>query len=315
MREHHSGSIIADAPLSGRQRLGRPGRPLSDATFGVILVLPAMALFVAVILYPLLNSLVMAFFDQSLVRPDRTFVGLANIQAVLSDNFLALLRTTVVFALFSTLIPFLIGLALALILNIPFRGRSLLRGAILLPWLLPGVIVSFLWMWIFNANYGVLNGALQLSGLIHQNINWLGQPSTALIGVITAKTWNSFPWLTVMLLAGLQAINQDLYEAAAIDGAGRWQCFWRITLPQLRGVISIVLLLELIWNFQHFETIYVLTSGGPAGATTTFAVAVYETAFQAFDLGKASAIGLLWMVLLSVLVLVYLRFERQEDAE
>lgn len=281
---------------------------LSDAQFGVLLVLPALALFAAITIYPLFSSMYQGFFDKSLLWPDQEFVGLENIRNVLDDDFLPLLKTTLVFTIWATILPFVIGFAVALVLNSSIRGKGLLRSLFLLPWLIPAVVVSFLWMWIFNANYGVLNGFLRELGLITQNINWLGDRDRAMAAVIVAKTWNTFPWMAVMLLAGLQTIPKELTEAAAIDGASRRQVFQRITLPLLRGITGTVMLLSFIWNFQHFETIYVMTTGGPAKATTTFSVAVYKTAFQKFDLGEAGAIGILWMVLLSVVVIAYLKF-------
>ena len=235
-------------------------------------------------------------------------MGLKNILDVLGSNFLPILYNTLVFAIGATLLPFLIGFAVALVLNGPIRGRGVWRGAFLLPWLVPSVIVSFLWLWIFNANYGVLNGILRNLGLIDSNIAWLSNGASAMTAVIIAKTWQTFPWIAIMILAALQTIPPELYEAASIAGANRWQLFRYVTMPHLRGVSSIVILLSLIWNFQHFETIYVMTQGGPAKATTTFSVAVYQTAFQAFDLGRAGALGILWMVLLSLVVVVYLRF-------
>ena len=182
-----------------------------------------------------------------------------------------------------------------------------------MPWLVPSVIVSFLWLWIFNANYGVLNGVLRNAGLVQSNVNWLSNGVSAMSAVTIAKTWQTFPWIAVMILAALQTIPRELYEAASISGANTWQSFRYVTVPHLRGVSSIVLLLSLIWNFQHFETIYVMTQGGPAKSTTTFSVAVYQTAFQSFDLGKAGALGILWMILLSAVVVVYLRFGMADE--
>jgi multiple sugar transport system permease protein len=292
----------------------RGGIKLTNAQFGFLLALPALALFGTIILYPLLNSMLMGFMDKSLVYPDEEFVGLKNIERFLRRDFGGILQTTLIFTMGATVLPFIIGFGVALLLNTPMRARGLLRGMFLLPWLIPSVIVSFLWMWIFNANYGVLNGMLRSVGFISQNINWLGDKNFAMWAVILAKTWNTFPWIAVMVLAALQTIPVELYEAAAIDGANRFQRFWNITVTQLRGVITTVLLLSFIWNFQHFETIYVMTTGGPAKATTTFSVAVYQMAFQEYDLGKAGAIGLVWMALLSVIVVVYLRFGVQEQA-
>ncbi len=254
----------------------------------------------------------MGFFDKSLIFPEQSFVGLKNITKLLSRDAGPLLVRTLTFSLGATFLPFLIGFGVALLLNVNLRIQGLLRGAFLLPWLIPSVVVSFLWMWLFDANYGVFNGILRTTGLIQENINFLGNSSLAMMAVIIAKTWNTFPWIAIMLLAGLQTVPAELYEAAAIDGANVVQRFRKITVPQLHGVIEVTLLLSFIWNFQHFETIYVMTTGGPARATQTFAVAVYEAAFKAYDLGKAGAIGLVWMALLTLVVLIYLRFSVTE---
>lgn len=292
--------------------LPQPNQRLSNAAFGLLLALPAVALFAVVILYPLINSMVMAFYDKSLVFPEETFVGLKNVQRALSREVLPLLSRTLVFTFGSTLLPFVIGFGMALLLNIPMRLRGFLRGALLLPWLIPSVVVSFLWMWLFDGNYGVINGILRQTGLITTNINFLGENTLAMTAVIIAKAWNTFPWIGVLLLAALQTIPAELYEAASLDGASVFQRFRNVTIPQVRGVMGVAFLLSFIWNFQHFETIYVMTNGGPAKATTTFAVAVYDTAFKAYDLGKAGAIGLIWMALLSVIVVIYLRLAVKE---
>lgn len=286
-------------------------RRMPDGMFAFVLVLPGLALLVAVVAYPLLTALVTAFFKQSLVVPGREFVGFQNIIDVLQGDFLKLLGQTMVFTLGTTIAPFVIGFALALALNTRIRGAKVMRGLMLIPWLVPGVVVSFLWMWIFNANYGVANAILGLFGIDAQA--WLAQPQTAMFAVIVAKTWQSFPWIMVMLLAGLQTVPQELHEAAEMDGAGTIRRFFSITVPQLKGIIGLVLLLEFIWNFQHFDIIYVLTGGGPAGSTQTFATAVYETAFRGFDLGHAGALGLLWLILLMALVVVYVRFSEKGE--
>lgn len=283
------------------------GERLSQRTFGFLLTLPAVVLFSAIVLYPLVGSLSTSLFEQSLVMPGQTYVGLENFRHVLADQFWPVLENTLWFTGVGTLAPFVIGFALALALNNRIRGRAVLRGLFLFPWVIPGVVVSFAWLWIFNANYGVLNGVLVSIGVLDEPISWLGEPGTAMMAIIIAKTWASFPWIMVMLLAGLQTVPGELHEAAAIDGASTVRRFWHVTLPHLRGIIGVVILLEVIWNFQHFDMIYVLTGGGPAGSTTTFAVAVYETAFEGFDLGRAGALGALWMLILSVLVIVYVK--------
>ena len=279
------------------------------------LMAAGIVLLAVIVLYPLIRSLASAFFDESLLYPGMTFVGFENIVAVLNDEFAPLLWQTMIFTVGATVLPFLIGLALALVLNQSFPGQRFLRGAFLIPWLIPGVVVSFLWMWIFDANYGVLNGILISLGAIDSPVAWLFSTDSARAALIIAKTWNTFPWIMVMLLAALQTVPGELHEAAAMDGAGTVRRFFTVTWPHIRGVAGLVILLEFIWNFQHFDTIFVLTGGGPAGTTQTFATEVYDTAFKGYDLGNAGALGIVWMALLTVLVVVYVWLSERSDKE
>lgn len=307
--------VSVSAPEPPAASAGTRGRRLTDKSFVFLLVLPGLVLLIAVVLYPLIRSLISAFFKESLVVPGMTFVGFANVIDVLNDDFGRLLNQTLIFTIGTTALPFVIGMGLALVLNQRFRGQRFLRGAFLIPWLIPGVVVSFLWMWIFDANYGVLNGILQELHLINEPFAWLFDTTTARGALIIAKTWNSFPWMMVMLLAGLQTVPGELHEAAAIDGAGPIRRFFSVTWPHIRGIAGLVILLEFIWNFQHFDTIFVLTGGGPAGSTQTFATEVYDTAFKGYDLGHAGALGLLWMALLMILVVIYVTFSERGEKE
>ena len=293
----------------------RRGAALGDRAFLTFLLLPGVVLLAVIVLYPLIRSLASAFFDESLLYPGMTFVGFENIAAVLNDEFAPLLWQTMIFTVGATVLPFLIGLALALVLNQSFPGQRFLRGAFLIPWLIPGVVVSFLWMWIFDANYGVLNGILISLGAIDSPVAWLFSTDSARAALIIAKTWNTFPWIMVMLLAALQTVPGELHEAAAMDGAGTVRRFFTVTWPHIRGVAGLVILLEFIWNFQHFDTIFVLTGGGPAGTTQTFATEVYDTAFKGYDLGHAGALGIVWMALLTVLVVVYVWLSERSEKE
>lgn len=297
--------------LASPPRLNRK-RP-QGGLFPLLLIAPAAALLLAVLIYPLLSALTDAFFDSNLLYPEKTFVGIDNISRAFSYQFWPLLGKTLSFAAPATVLPFLVGLVAALGLNQRMRGRAVLRSLLLFPWVLPGVVVSFLWLWIFDANYGVLNGLLRSFGVISENVGWLESSGGALTAVVIARTWSSFPWMMVMLLAALQSFPGELYEAARMDGATAWQRFRNITVPGLLPVASVVVLLEFIWNFQQFDLLYVLTGGGPAGATTTFSLAVYETAFKGFDLGMAGALGVLWMLILLPVVLFYLRGMEREN--
>jgi multiple sugar transport system permease protein len=292
----------------------RERRGFSDTQFAIFLVVPALALFALVSLYPLVSSLSLAFFDRSLLSPDERFVGLHNIVKALGGKFLPILWNTIVFSVGAIVPSALIGFFAALLMNRGIRGQAVLRGVLLFPWVTPGVVVAFIWLWIYNPNYGVLNGVLQSLGLVDGNVFWLGSPTTAMIGLIVAKTWNTFPWMMTMFLAGLQTVPRELLEAATMDGAGSVRRLWHVVIPHLRKLFAVVLLLGMIANFQHFETIYVLTEGGPVGSTTTLAIEMYQQAFESYDLGMAGAWGLLWMIVLSVLAFAYFAIaERDHD--
>ncbi|MCS5716931.1 sugar ABC transporter permease [Herbiconiux sp. CPCC 205763] len=279
-----------------------------DRTFGFMIALPAVLLFIVISIYPLVSSIGTSLFDQSLLRPERNFVGMANYSAVW-EEFVARLGTTLIFSSLATIFPVVLGVWLAMLLNARIRGRNVLRGFLMLPWLLPGVVVSFLWAWIFNDSYGILNHLLSLVGL--PGLNLLGNPAGAMAGVVIAKTWNSFPWIMVVALAALQTLPSEQLEAAAIDGATRRQRFLHISLPHLIGPVALVSVLEFIYNFGNFDTIFVMTGGGPGTSTTTLALSLYQMAFGSYELGKASAMGVLWLVLLGVIAGGYLLLNRR----
>jgi len=298
-----------DAPPHTMMRSGRRTRlSARDRTFGFMIALPAVVLFIVISIYPLVSSIGTSLFDQSLLRVERTFVGFDNYSAVWG-KFVARLGTTLIFSTLATIFPVILGVWLAMLLNARIRGRNLLRGFLMLPWLLPGVVVSFLWAWIFNDSYGVLNHLLSLAGL--PELSLLGNPTGAMAGVVIAKTWNSFPWIMVVALAALQTLPSEQLEAAAIDGATRRQRFLHISLPHLIGPVALVTVLEFIYNFGNFDTIFVMTGGGPGTSTTTLALSLYQMAFGSYELGKASAMGVLWLVVLAVIAGGYLLLNRR----
>jgi multiple sugar transport system permease protein len=291
---------------------GRSGRRSTlgakDRTFGFMIALPAILLFLVIAIFPLVSSIGTSLYDQSLLRPDRTFVGFENYTEVWAE-FVARVGTTLTFATLATIFPVVLGVALAILLNARIRGRNLLRGALMLPWLLPGVVVSFLWAWIFNDSYGVLNHLLTMVGL--PEVSLLGNPTGAMAAVVIAKTWNSFPWIMVVALAVLQTLPAEQIEAATIDGATRAQRFRHISLPHIVGPVALVAVLEFIYNFGNFDTIFVMTGGGPGDSTTTLAVSLYQLAFGSYELGKASAMGVLWLILLAIITSAYLLLNRR----
>lgn len=286
----------------------RAGRKLTDSQFAWLLVLPALTVFILIILYPFINSLIMSFTDQSLLFPGRKFVGLANFTRVFGDpNFFEVLWNTLIFVVVGTIVPFILGFIWAIILNQGFKGSELLRGLTLINWIIPSTAIGFLWMWIFHGQFGLLNAFLKALGLIRDNINWLGQARTAMPVVLLAKTWQTLPWFMAFLLGGLQGVSYDQIEAARIDGAGNIQVFRHVVVPEMKPIITLVLLLGAIGSLQHFDLIWVMTQGGPARATTTLSVEVYRSAFHNWKLGVAAAVGTVWVLAMTLVSFFYLK--------
>lgn len=292
----------------------RNGGRLTDGQVGFLLILPGLTFFIAIILYPFLDAVRTSFTDQSLLYSSWNWVGLENYRKVLQDPYFGkTVFTTVVFVLGSTLLPYTLGLIWAIVLNQKFRGSEFLRGVTLVNWIIPGIAIGFLWSWIFNGQYGILNNLLQALGLIDEKIAWLGQPNTALLGVIIARTWQMLPWYMAFLLGGLQSVSLDQVEAAHIDGANNWVTFWRIIFPGMRQTAFLVFMLGLIGNLQHFDLPWTMVQGGPARATTTLSIEVYTTAFKNWNMGKAATVGTIWAVLLAVFSFIYLRSSNAEE--
>jgi multiple sugar transport system permease protein len=207
----------------------------------------------------------------------------------------------------------ILGTAVALLLHQPFKGRSVVRGLVLFPYMMPVVSVVLIWMLLYNALYGVVNWLLVQAGIIGTPVAWLSQPASAFWAVVFVGVWKYFPFVVVIVLARLQVISQDLYEAARIDGASAWSRFVDITLPQLRDVLLVVALLRTIFMFNNFEIVFLLTGGGPLQATMTLPIMVYEQAFGVYELGRGSAIAVVMFIILIAVMSVYFRFLRKEN--
>lgn len=289
-------------------------RGLTDRQTGVLLVIPGLAVFCAIILYPFISAIAMSFTDRSLMFPQYKWVGLLNYRKVFADPyFIPTLLVTGEFVLLSTLLPFVLGLIWAIVLNQGFRGSEFLRGVTLVNWIIPGTAIGFLWSWIFNGQYGILNGLLQKAGLIDTGVAWLGQTQTALLCVVIARTWQMLPWYMAFLLGGLNGVSMDQIEAARIDGANNWQTFAHIIVPSMKSIMVLVLILGTIGNLQHFDLPWTMVQGGPARATTTLSIEVYKTAFKNWNMGKAATIGTVWAALLACFSFVYLRQVNESD--
>ena len=292
----------------------RNGGKLTNGQVGFLLIVPGLAVFVAIILYPFVDAILMSFTNRSMLSPEYDVVGLTNYMKVFKDPYFGkTLMTTLAFVLGSTILPFTLGLIWAIVLNQGFRGAEFLRGVTLVNWIIPGTAIGFLWSWIFNGQYGILNSILEALGILETGIPWLGQTNTALLCVVIARTCQMLPWYMAFLLGGLQSVSLEQVEAAHIDGANNWKTFWKIILPGMKQTAILVFILGLIGNLQHFDLPWTMVQGGPARATTTLSIEVYTTAFKNWNMGKAATVGTIWAVLLAGFSILYLRKVNDPD--
>ncbi|PYU95649.1 MAG: sugar ABC transporter permease [Acidobacteria bacterium] len=275
---------------------------------------PSVVMLLALTVYPLIFVLHVSF--HRLTPAGDVFVGLRNYARILQDGFFCrAVAQTLIFAGTALILEFLLGLALALLLDSEIRGRAFWRALFLLPMILPPVVAGVTWRLIYNPNFGVLNGILRLFGLDTRRWTWLADPSLALPAVILVDVWEWTPFVFLILLAGLQAIPQEPYEAARIDGANAWQTFFHITLPLLIPAILVALLLRTMDLLRIFDQIFILTQGGPGFATETVSLYIYKTAFRFYDFGYAAVLSIVLLAVTMVLCRLYLRFLKPNALE
>jgi multiple sugar transport system permease protein len=271
-----------------------------------VLILPAIILIVAMMLYPLIQTLIFSFSSVQLPLLTPVFTGFSNFARVLQNpETPPLILRTLAWIGGTVVIRFVLGFVGALIFNSRVRGTVWLRVLVIIPWTLPSVVAANLWRWMYQGDIGVIDQTLRSIGLGSLAADWLGDPHLALISVMIAYSWQGFPFVMLLLLAGLQGIPRDQYEAAALDGANWWRIFRDITLPSLRGIIAIALILEVVSSINSFDTITIMTGGGPANATLTFGIDIYRTGFSLFDFGGASALSVLMFAAALVVFVVY----------
>lgn len=265
-----------------------------------------LALTGVLVVYPALHAIWLSFFRADSFISTPVWVGLDNYARVLADReFWDALRRGVVFAGTTILIQVVLGIALAILLDAAIPMRRTMRSIVILPYLLPTLIVALTFRWMLNDPIGIVTVTLDRMG--YGIVNWLGNEHTAMLAVIVVSVWMWTPFVTVAFLAGLQNVPVSLYEAARVDGASAWQRFWHITLPQLRPVLTVVILLRTIWMFNKFDIVWLLTRGGPLKATEHLPVLAYRKAFVTYDVGMGAAISSLSFLILATAILVYLR--------
>ncbi|MGP4014862.1 carbohydrate ABC transporter permease [Saccharopolyspora sp. 5N708] len=310
------GTRPSSAPTSRRGPARRRGTSLAHGRRreAIALVIPSLLPILVLSVAPLVMGVALAFTGARLVRrPDFAFVGLDNFGQLAGNSlFWDSLRIGMIWTVGVTLLQLAAAMGLALLLNSGLRLEGLTRVLALIPWAMPPVVVAIMWQMIYSANGGPLNAFLGGVGL-PDDINWLGNFSTALPAVIVVGVWVGMPQTTVTLLAGLQQIPAELSEAAAVDGAGVWRRFTAVTWPSLRPIVTSITSLNFIWNFNSFSLVYVLTEGGPGGKTMVPVLFVYLEAFKNREIGSAAAMGLVLVIVIVFLLAVYLRSQFRGD--
>lgn len=281
-----------------------------------LLMLPLLLVMLAVIGAPFFETLRLSLSDARLVGSGGDFVGLRNFTKMLSNSaFQSAFWTTLRFSLWSVSAELVLGVLVALLLDQPFYGRTILRALLILPWALPTVVNATLWRLIYNPEYGALNAALTQLGLLESYRSWLGEPGTAMVALIVADVWKNFPLVALIALAALQAIPRDIRAAAVVDGANVWRRFRHVTLPYLLGPLMVALVLRTIEAFKVFDLIWIMTRGGPANTTRSLSILVYQEAFAFQRAGSGASLALIITLMITVLAVAYLAIIRRLAGE
>jgi multiple sugar transport system permease protein len=302
-----AGSLEAGA-RTGRLGAARLPLPRGTGWQGLLFVLPALAALLLLLGYPTVAAVAGSF-----LAPRGGAFTLANYEYAFSDPlFWLVVKTHWLFVGLTVLVHVLLGFAVALLLNLPLPGITIFRIVAILPWTISDVIAGIMWRYMYDPLYGIVNDAFFRLGLIRQPITWLGEPSLALLSVVVSDVWRGFPFVMLILLAGLQTIPQELYEAAAIDGADAWRRFRHITIPGVTPMLIVAVALDLVWQSRRFGLIEAMTQGGPGNLTEILSTFVYRQYFRHFDYGYAAAAAVLLALMLLAITLPYVRMLTKE---
>jgi len=274
-------------------------------------ILPTMVLLCMLVLYPVASTIFLSFTDAS-----GKWVGGQNYTETLSEpSTKRVILNTLYYVGGSVVLQLGIGVLAGILMNQKFRGRSVVRSLMLIPWIIPGIVAAMTWAWMFHTDYGIINYALTSAGIIPGPIGWLTNPNTVMPALIAVNAWKMFPFVALMVLAGLQSVPDELYEAARIDGANFLHEVWHIMLPQLRPVLVAVTLLLVIWGLDGITIIYSMTGGGPAGRSMIFPIQIYAEAFEFFQFNRAAALSVVYFLMIVLLIAVYIRVFAKAEVE
>jgi multiple sugar transport system permease protein len=302
-------AIFRDVPETRPQRVGFL-RKVYNHRFDYLYVLPALVVMLLVIAYPVYYTIELSFFrtPATLQLQDKIFTGLDNYETILSAaSFWKVTWQTLIWTFFSTLFAFVLGLGAALVLHREFVGRGVLRALLLIPWVVSAVAASYVWKWMYHSDFGVIGAVAVQLGLTDEPINFVDNTRTVLPSLIVVNVWKEFSFAMIMLMAGLQTVPDQLLRAARVDGANTWQRFWHITFPHLSGVSLVTVLLLTVANFNSFIIPFVMTGGGPAGASQIWITQIWELAFQRQRWGGAAAYSVLLFIIMMALGYFYVR--------
>jgi multiple sugar transport system permease protein len=303
--------VVVAAPAARRRRLGQFLE--REHVLAGALLAPTLLILTLFIAYPFVLGIWLAVSDKVVGRPG-AFVGLENFRVNLNDSiFLRAFQNTFIYTFIATILKLALGMGAALLLNHHFRFKRIVRASMLLPWIVPTVLSTLAWQWMFDPTFSVFNWVLLNVGVISTRILWLGDGVLAMGCLIAVNVWRGMPFFAITLLAGLQTVNPDLHEAAEIDGASAWQRFWRVTLPLIKPIMLVVVLFSMIATFADFQLIYVLTRGGPYSSTHVFGTYAYEVAMRAAKLGQGASISLFLFPFLLVVIVFQLWYIRRSD--
>jgi multiple sugar transport system permease protein len=284
-----------------------------QASLGIILMLPGALLLIVFMAYPFFLGIWLSMSDSMIGRMGH-FIGLRNFIDLLDDSiFLQTTRNTFTYALVTVPFKAVLGLGLALALNNRMRFSNPIRAAVMMPWIVPTALSTLGWFLIFDPVFSPISWLLKRMGVIHSNINFLGDPGLAIAMLCLVNIWRGMPFFGITILAGLQAVPSELHEAAAIDGATAWHRFRHVTVPAIKGIVLIASLLSIIWTFADFQLIYILTKGGPANQTHIFGTYAYQIGLSATQIGMGAAIALYMFPILAVFAMLLLIYLRKED--
>ena len=293
----------------------RDGKTFLQKHLGPVLILPALIVIFGVLVVPVVYALMTSFSSVNPSDHSLSFNGFANYLKIFSDKYYwNSMKLTLVFTIVTVFAEIVLGVATALVLNQPFKGRGFVRGVMILPWALPSVVNAVLWKWIFHANYGALNALLSQLGLIDKYRLWLGKPKSAFWCVVVANIWKETPYVVLLTIAALSNISSDYYEAARVDGSNAWKSFWSITLPLISPVVMILTITKTIWALQTFDLVHIMTGGGPASGTELMSVFIQKNTFKYLDFGYGAAMSFILMLVCLVLTVFYIRsFSEKEE--